>query len=87
MAAIGIGLLCAEAGALRTGEGSVDAVVKQWVGHFLLDLTHNVLDCIHPSLGQRVLQWGREAELQQDLDYLIRGQWQVDLPTPRLLHN
>jgi hypothetical protein len=86
MAAIGIVPLCVEARALCTGEGSVSAVVKRWVGHFLLDLVCNVLDCIHPPLGQLALRWGREAELQRDLDYLVQGQWQVDLPTPRLLH-
>jgi hypothetical protein len=86
MAVIGIGLLCVEALVLGMGEGSVDAVVKQRVGQLFLDPYHGILDFVYPSLGQRVLRRGRVAELQRDLDHLVRGQWQVDLPMPRLLH-
>jgi hypothetical protein len=87
MAVIGIGPLCVEAKALHTGEGSVGTAVKRRVGRFSLDLGRGVLYCVHPPLGQRVLQRGREAELQQDLDHLVRGQWQVNLPMPQLLHS
>jgi hypothetical protein len=69
------------------GEGSVDAVVKQQVGQLLLDLSHDMTSTsyTHP-LGSMLFNGIGQAELQQDLDHLVQGQWQVYLPMPRLLH-